>query len=298
MKKPESKIRLGARQREKPRAGAAEELERVWGEKRDARLRELKHWFGKAVKDFDVYGRPLADGDVSESDVAGEDVALGLQRAVAATGDPVFADALAALKSYGLAGGKPKGSHTAARKAVFGDHDRGYLKHMKWLIDNNVKATRVVRRIKEREALSKVKEEDRTTWSREHRLDDKTAIEIIEAERCQETSVREAAECVASEFFVPGKSFKTVVNALRERFSEWERSGFADDQNIEHGDVGYLVKVRPVEGCRVLFPGRRGPLPAGGAVVQFTGYWRGRFADGSIEISRQTDTPVIGEKTS
>jgi hypothetical protein len=250
MGKPSEKTRRGPRPRPKPREDEAGQLRKAWETQKAARDAELQHRYGKRVDMFDAFGNALAEGEVAEKIIEGSDVALGLMQAFQTTGDPLFADALAALKSYGLAAGKPKASHKKVGLEAFGNVRQGYLNQMRWEIDN------------------------------------------------RGASERQAAERVCAKFFVTGGSFKTVVKDLSECFAAWSAIGFAVDLNHNHGDVGYLVKVRPVEGCLVSFPGRREKIPPEGVTVRFNAYWRRRFADGSIEISRQIDAPIIGGKTS
>ncbi len=126
-----SEGRTGAslrRRRARKREDEFDSLENLWDDiKKDQRRRE--------IKEFNVYGSLPGNGDVQGRDVVGEDVKTGLARAFRATGDPIFADAIAALRSYGLDAAKPGKSHKSARRAVFGDETRGYLENMKYLID-------------------------------------------------------------------------------------------------------------------------------------------------------------------
>jgi hypothetical protein len=222
-----SEGRTGASPRRRARHREAEfdSLERLWDKKKDQLRRE-----------FNVYGRPPGNGDVQDR-VAGEDVKTGLARAFRATGDPVFADAIAALRSYGLDAAKPGKSLKAAGRAVFGDETRGYLENMKYLIDQ------------------------------------------------EKHSVKRAAQNVSAYYFVNGLSFETVVKDLETKYSRWAKSSFPPQEIHDVGDLGYSVWVRPKSKTRIYFPARRELVPADGALVPFTSYWRHRFHDGSIEIS-------------
>lgn len=122
--------------RERPRDDEFQEMKSKWEKRKREHALNLESLYGKKIEGFDLYGAPLVKGGVSERDVPGEDVRLGLERAAAATGDPIFVDALAALKSYGLSGGKPRASYKAARSETRGDLFHGYLENMKWFIDH------------------------------------------------------------------------------------------------------------------------------------------------------------------
>jgi hypothetical protein len=226
-----SEGRTGAspRRRGRKREDEFNSLEELWDIKKDQHKRE--------IKEFNVYVRPPGNGDVQDLDVVGKDVKTWLARASRATGDPVFADAIAALRSYGLDAGKPGKSQKAARRAVFGDETRVYLENMKYLIDQ------------------------------------------------EKHSVKRAAQNVAAYYFVNGRSFESVVKDLETQYSRWAKSSFPPQESHDVGDLGYSVWVRPKSKTRIYFPGRRELVPAGGALVPFTAYWRRRFHDGSIEIS-------------
>ena len=200
--------------------------------------------FGRPIIGIDAYGKPLGYGEVSSEDVVWSDVAVGLQRAANATGDPAFTDALAALKAYGLDGGSPKRSYNKVRSAVFGDDDRGYLENMKHL---------------------------------------------LEYEARNYSSITAAAEGIASSYFYDADSFDAAVQRLRKLYAAWQREGFPDQPLDWHqGDLGYAVVVRPVEHVRVPLPATRvtGFLEDGGRKVPYTNYWRHRFRDGDVWLSR------------
>ena len=90
--------------RDAPRSAEYKHREAAWNEHHQRSQAELKQrFFGAPVVDLDVYGNPDGSNFIASRDVTGEDVALGLERALEATGDPIFADALTCLKAYGLA---------------------------------------------------------------------------------------------------------------------------------------------------------------------------------------------------
>lgn len=220
----------------------------------------------------DYFGA-IRHGDAREF-VDGRTLEKGLRFALEATGDPVFADAAAALASYGLtAAGSPRERLLALAAAIFSGDLRGHLIQMRFLLDRSARIRAAVE-----------------TSSRGHGLPSppQNVGALI-------FSVRAAAAQIAAEFNVgiadPRASFASVVDNLIAEYGAWREAGFpepAPDPML--GDLGYRVHVAPAQGVTVLNPDADfAPLPATGAAVRWRLYWRHLFAEGSITARRLPD---------
>lgn len=233
------KKRLGRIDRKKPRNEQAVAARLAWEKKTAERWDETSFRHGRDIERIGPYGSLLSPGETPPDDIRGEDVAVGLECALKATGDPIFADALAVLRDYRLADGKPRASYEAARNRAFGDPDLGYLVQMRWFIEH------------------------------------------------KSASVRAAADDVAAKFCPLGEAFEATTRRLRDAYAEWSKAGFPEETIRDDGDAGYFVLAKPLDGALIPnpFDGMK-PLPEEGVVVRFTAFWRCRFEEGSISISR------------
>ena len=192
--------------------------------------------------------------------VDGPTVVTALHHALAVTGDPIFRDAILAIKSYDLDKASPKKRLAAADENVQGDNAHAYLVQMRFLEERGTAPLN-------EEALPRL---ERTNKIRRY------------------SSVQHAASRVAAEFQVPGHSFDAVVGDLRKAFVSWKRRNYppaAGETNP--GDVGRSIFVKPIGDLKIPLPDRPGViLPGSGLPVRDTLYWRRIFAEGSVEMRR------------
>lgn len=113
------------------RTREAERHKQEWSRKRSEQSARLREKYGPSFAGFDDVGDPiLTKQDVPRS-MRGPEFVRALERALAATGDPVFDDALRAVRSYGL----DKGGHGKVRRQIWGDMERGALVQMQYFVE-------------------------------------------------------------------------------------------------------------------------------------------------------------------
>jgi hypothetical protein len=125
----------GRQSHKAPRRAERARHEQIWNAKKKCYQKELENKYGSGVKKIDIFENPLRKGDVVGPHIPWENVALGLEQALKATGDSAFSDAIEALKSYGFDKGVWKQKFETVRNLVFGEVGFAYLGHMKWLLD-------------------------------------------------------------------------------------------------------------------------------------------------------------------
>ena len=108
---------------------------------------------------------------------------------------------------------------------------------------------------------------------------------ICRGRRRREYSIKRAAQKIAAEDFVDGISFETVAKDLETRYAEWKKKDFPQEKISDLGNARRQVWVTPKSNSLIPFPGRRETVPANGALVTYTSYWRMLFDEGSITIS-------------
>jgi hypothetical protein len=240
--------RQGEQRRASPREDARAKRERKWEATKRQRMSTLKEIYGQGFEDHNSYGEPILQGSDLIRDINSDEIILGLERASNATGDPIFLDALRALRAHGLGAGQPRRSFARAEEANYGRRWAGYLENMRFFCER----------------------------------------------RRPRSSIPDAAEKVAAYYFVDGKSFSAVTKKLCEEYRSWERDGFPPlDTDSDPGDLGYCVLALPRPGVCVPIPNSRKCLPAEGAVVSYTSYWRRRFHDGDVSLQRIGDRKVV-----
>ena len=94
----------------------------------NARLREL---YGSSFGGFDDVGDPIINSTQVPRSMRGPEFVRALERALAATGDPVFDDALRAIRAYGL----DKGGHGRVYRQIWGSMERGALVQMQFFVE-------------------------------------------------------------------------------------------------------------------------------------------------------------------
>jgi hypothetical protein len=105
-------------------------LKKAW-EIRNKDLREMhRAKYGDKFKGFDGIGQPIFAGENVDRVTRGPELVHALERAFFATNDPVFDDAIRALRAYGL----DEGDYKNAAKENWGDDDDGYLTQVRYLV--------------------------------------------------------------------------------------------------------------------------------------------------------------------
>jgi len=190
-------------------------------------------------------GKQVIRRNVSRRNLRCSDVLRALERAAAATGDPVFDDALRALRAYGFDSGGIERAAKRAERDLFYSMEIEYLRQIKWLLERPEKDKRTRRA----------------------------------------SSVLEAAECVAAESFVRGPSFDSVVERLRKSYAQWQREGYPSGFTTTlTGDLQYKMLVKPVSEQSVPLMPDTSMLPAEGLEQQATAWWRRLFREGAVTL--------------
>ena len=87
-------------------------------------------------------GERVVRRNASRRNLRCPDVLQALERAAAATGDPVFDDALRALRAYGFNSGGIERTAKLAERDIFGNFNIEYLRQMRWLLERSEKVER------------------------------------------------------------------------------------------------------------------------------------------------------------
>jgi hypothetical protein len=112
-------------------------LKSIWQNKKDARTEEWRQRYGEGFKGFDDLGEPVVEG-VEARSLRGPELVRALERAFIASGDPIFDDALKAVRVYGL----DQGGHKQIAKQTWGGNDERYLVQIQFLVERKRMSSR------------------------------------------------------------------------------------------------------------------------------------------------------------
>ncbi|MGU3284961.1 hypothetical protein [Methylobacterium mesophilicum] len=108
-----------------------EQNKQEWLRKRKERNSQLREQFGASFKGFDDVGDPITANNQQARSMRGPEFVRALERALSATGDPVFDDALRAVRAYGL----DKGGHGKVSRQIWGDTENGALVQIRFFVE-------------------------------------------------------------------------------------------------------------------------------------------------------------------
>ena len=108
-----------------------EQNKQEWLRKRKERSSQLREQFGASFKGFDDVGDPITANNQRARSMRGPEFVRALERALSATGDPVFDDALRAVRAYGL----DKGGHGKISRQIWGDMESGDFGQIRFLVE-------------------------------------------------------------------------------------------------------------------------------------------------------------------
>lgn len=222
-----------------------------WEKKKETRKVEMQAIYGDKFESFDDIGMPVFKGSKKNRPMRAPELVQALERALHATGDPVFDDALRALKAYGLDGEREEDSDKDT-KSLQGETVK-YKRH-KEIFEKNFSD-----------------------------LDQPYLIRMRQYVEMRGFSPHAASEIVASEMYAPGSTFDIAADRIRRKFSIWKKRNFKEIiPDALAGDLGYKIAVSAVDGVDLAALTKS--LANKGEEQPATRWWRCRFREGSVAI--------------